>query len=475
LYKIEFGTDGWRDLIDENFTFDNVKTVAQAVADYVNDLKDKNELRGKELVVGYDSRRNSEEYAQTAARVLAGNGIRILMADRITSTPAVSFAIKKKNLTGGVMITASHNPPEYNGFKYKAYYGGSADTDIIGRIEARLHKSKIKELSLEEAKDKGLLKMDNIIPDQIDFISKYVDMKRIKMSDFKVLVDSMYGAGGRYLEGLLSGSRCKVKTIHAERDVNFGGIHPEPIEQNLQEFIRLTKEDKFDIGLATDGDVDRIGCAAPDGKLLNGQHIMGLLLWHFVENRKMKGEVVTTVCGTVLLEKICEKYGLKLHETPVGFKYICDIMRRANVLIGGEEAGGIGFKNYMPERDGILSGLLLLEMMAYVKKPLLDILNDLEKEFGTYRYLKTKLKISKKDKNKIMSRLAKEGLKDILGSRVIKVNSLDGIKFICDNSNWLLFRPSGTEPILRIYSEAETEEKARKILDFGKEIVSRIK
>ncbi|MBL7069158.1 MAG: phosphoglucomutase/phosphomannomutase family protein [Candidatus Omnitrophica bacterium] len=475
MYKIKFGTDGWRDLIDKDFTFDNVKIVAQAVADYVNNVKDKDELRGKELVVGYDSRRNSREYAEATAGVLAGNGIKVLLADRITSTPAVSFAIKKRNLTGGVMITASHNPPEYNGFKYKAYYSGSADTGIIDKIEANLHKSGIKEISLKEAEDKNLLKMDNIIPEQLDFISDYVDMKRIRRSGFKVLVDSMYGAGGRYLEDLLSGSSCRVETIHAEHDVNFGGISPEPIGQNLQEFVKLTKEGKFDIGLATDGDVDRIGCAAPDGKLLNGQHIMALLLWHFVENKKMKGEVVTTICGTVLLEKICEKYGLKLHETPVGFKYICDVMRRDDVLIGGEEAGGIGFKDYMPERDGILSGLLLLEMMAYTKKPLLDTLNDLEKEFGAYHYLKTKVKIAGKEKKDIMSKLAKNTFKDILGSRVVETNTLDGIKFICENSNWLLFRLSGTEPILRIYSEAGTEDKAQEILDFGKRVVSRIK
>ncbi len=471
---IKFGTDGWRAVIDEDFTFENVKIVSQAIADYVNSIKDKKELRDKELIVGYDSRRNSKEYAETVAAVLTANGIKVLLTDRITSTPAVSFAIRKRNLTGGVMITASHNPAQYNGIKYKAFYGGSADTEITGKIEKGLHKNKVKEMTLDEAKSRRLLNLANVIPDQLEFISKYVDMALLRRQHFKVLTDNMYGAGNRHLEGLFAGSNCSVATLHAEHDINFGGINPEPIEKNLGELIKRTRDEGFDIGLATDGDVDRIGCVVPNGKLLNGQHIMALLLWHFVEDKKMGGSVVTTVCGTSILKKICKRYNLKLHTTPVGFKYICDIMRKDVVLIGGEEAGGIGFKNYIPERDGILSGLLLLEMMTQRQKPLLEILNDLEKTFGSYHYLKTSIEYHEGKKG-LISALKKNPLSDILGKKVIEVDTMDGIKFLCPDESWLLFRLSGTEPILRIYSEAAGEKRAQEILEFGKRVALEIK
>ncbi|NQT06039.1 MAG: phosphoglucomutase/phosphomannomutase family protein [Candidatus Omnitrophica bacterium] len=473
--KIKFGTDGWRAIIDEDFTFENVKVVAQAIADYVNSVKDKEELRGKELIVGYDTRRNSEEYSETVTNVLTANGIKVILTDRVTSTPAVSFAIKIRNLTGGVMITASHNPPNYSGIKYKAFYSGSADPGIIDKIEENLFKSKIKEISLEEAKKKGLLKIDNVITDQLEYVMNYVDMELIRNSGFKVIVDSMYGGGGHYIEDMMKGTSCKVTTIHGERDITFGGISPEPIGKNLKELIRESKEGSYDIGLATDGDVDRIGATASDGMVLNGQHIMALLLWHFVEDRKMTGSVITTVCGTGILKRICEKYGLKLHETPVGFKYICDIMRREDVLIGGEEAGGIGFKNYIPERDGILSGLLLLEMMACRKKPIKKILDDMEKEFGSYHYLKTSIKLTEATKKKFMPYIEKNPPSAVLGKKVIETSTKDGIKFSCEDSSWLIFRLSGTEPILRIYSEAHTEDDARKILEFGRDLATSIK
>ena len=431
-------------------------------------------MRQKEIVVGYDSRKNSKEYATTVTEVLTGNGINVILSDCITSTPAVSFAIKNKNLTGGVMITASHNPPQYNGIKYKAYYGGSADMDIIGKIEANFYKNKVKSISLDKAKEKNLLKVDNLIHEQLDFITNYVDMPLLKKVNFKVLIDVMYGAGDHYLEKILSNTKCTARTIHAEHDFNFGGINPEPIAKNLKDLMRQTKEGDFDIGIATDGDVDRVGCVTSDGRLVNGQNVMALLLWHFVQDRKMKGSVVTTVCGTVLLRKICEKYGLELHETPVGFKYICDIMRREDVLIGGEETGGIGFKNYIPERDGILSGLLLLEMMANRDKPLLDIQKDMEKEFGSYYYLRTSIECPEEKKKSLIPRLKKNPLTDILGRRVIDTNTLDGIKFLCEDSSWLLFRLSGTEPIVRIYSEASSEEESKKILEFGKEILHKL-
>ncbi|MFH1753362.1 MAG: phosphoglucomutase/phosphomannomutase family protein, partial [Candidatus Omnitrophota bacterium] len=411
--EIKFGTDGWRAIIDREFTVENVKIATQAVADYINGVKDKEELRGKELIVGYDTRRNSEHYAEDVTRVLAGNGIKVLLSDRAAPTPAISFAIKKRNLTGGVIITASHNPADYNGYKYKAFYSGSADPGIIGKIEARLGKSPVREISMEKAKKKGLLKIENVIPDHLEFVERYIDMGLLKNSGLKVLVDSMFGAGGHYMGDILSKTDCKVKTIHSERDITFGGVNPEPIEKYLGEFLKCMKGQEYDIGLATDGDVDRIGAAVPGGKFLDAQYIMALLLLHFVEDKKMRGSVVSTICGTELLHKICEKHKLKIHVTPVGFKYICDIMRTEDVLIGGEEAGGIGFKNCIPERDGVLSGLLLLEMMAHRKKSITDILKEIEGEYGSYCYLKTSTEVTEEIKKTLMPNLEKNHLKEV--------------------------------------------------------------
>ncbi len=305
-------------------------------------------------------------------------------------------------------------------------------------------------------------------------VKNYVDMALLEKCDLKVLIDSMYGAGGHYFEGILKGTGCKAQTINAEHDVNFGGINPEPIARNLKKLMVRVKEEHFDIGIATDGDVDRVGCVSPDGIAVNGQNIMALLLWHFVEDRKMKGAVVTTVCGTVLLRKICEKYRLKLYETAVGFKYICDLMRKEDVLIGGEETGGIGFKDYIPERDGILSGLLLLEMMACRKKSFPEILNDMQREFGSYYYLRANVRYPAEKKAKMEDTLMKTRLSDILGEKVVATNTKDGIKYLCEDSSWMLFRMSGTEPKLRVYSEAATEAKAKEMLDFGKNLVSKI-
>jgi len=474
LSEIKFGTDGWRAIMDKEFTFDNVKIVAQAVADYVNDLTDKDELRNKELIVGYDSRRDSENYADTVSSVLAANKIKVILTDRITTTPAVSYAIKRKNLTGGVMVTASHNPPSYNGIKYKAFYSGSADPGIIEKIEAHLGKTPVKEMPLAEAAKKGLLTKENVIPDQLAFVEGYVDMELIKNSGLKIVIDSMHGAAGRYMEEMLSPGESSVVTLHADRDVTFGGVNPEPIEKYLSRLIEFMKTGEHDIAIALDGDVDRVGAVAKGGRFLNAQYIMALLLWHFVEDRKMKGSVVTTVCGTAVFANICKKYNLVLHETPVGFKYICDIMRKEDVLIGGEEAGGIGFKDYIPERDGILSGLLLLEMMASRKKGIIEILNDMEKEFGEYHYHKTSAKIDQAKKDSLMANIEKNPPKEVLGKKVVGLNDKDGLKFMCEDSSWLLFRLSGTEPILRIYAEASTEEISKNMLEFGKEFASKL-
>lgn len=471
---IKFGTDGWRAVISDDFTFDNVKKVAQSVASYINrDTKELN-IRDRRVVIGYDTRFLSEKYAELIACVFAANGIKTVLSDRPTPTPSVSFTIKDRGMIGGIMVTASHNPARYNGIKYKAYYGGSAGPDITKKLEEYLGQSEIKYAPAAEMKASGMLTYENIIPKHLGFIKKYVDLKKLKKARLKVCVDSMYGTGNDYISELLSGGKIKVDTIHNIYNPGFGGINPEPIMPNLKELAERTKDGKYDIGLATDGDADRLGVALPNGKLLTGHKVMTLLFLHLLEDRKMRGAVVQTLCGTDLINKICRKYGLKMYETPVGFKYICELMLKEDVLIGGEETGGVAFKNSIPERDGVLSGLLILEMMAMRKKKILDILKAIDKEYGTYEYRRLDVKYPDEKKQRLMELLKSNPPKEVLGKKVVDINKLDGYKLICEDGSWLMLRLSGTEPILRVYAEASTEKKALAILKEGKKIASSV-
>jgi alpha-D-glucose phosphate-specific phosphoglucomutase len=467
---IKFGTDGWRAVISEDFTFDNVKKVAQSMADYVKNEGQRTDVRDRAIVIGYDTRFLSDKYAELTGCVLAANGIKVLLSKGHSSTPAITYAIKDRGLLGGIVITASHNPARYNGIKYKAYYAGSADPEITKKFEEYLGKNEVKFAALDEMKAKGMIKVEDLTPSHLAFVKKYVDLELLKDMPLKIIVDSMYGTGNGYIEELLKGGKCKVETIHGEVNPSFCGINPEPILPNLNELAERTKKDKYDIGIATDGDADRLGVALPDGKLLTGHKVMTLLLLHLLEDRKMTGDVVQTICGTFLIEKICKKYGLKMHETPVGFKYICKIMREKDVLIGGEETGGVAFKNYIPERDGILSGLLILEMMAMRGKKILEILAAIDKEYGTYEYRRLDARFPDDKKARLMESLKKNPLKKVLDKNVVKIKDTDGYKFICEDGSWLMMRLSGTEPIVRIYAEAPTEEKAFRILDFGKKL-----
>ncbi|MDP3791053.1 MAG: phosphoglucomutase/phosphomannomutase family protein [Candidatus Omnitrophota bacterium] len=469
---IKFGTDGWRAVISENFTFDNVKKVAQAMADYI--LSQKEVLKGREFkaVVGYDTRFLSYKYAEISACIIASNGIPVILADKASPTPSVSYAIKDKNLVGGIVITASHNPARYNGMKYKAHYSGSAGPEITKKIESLIGINDVKFRPLKELKEEGILTVEDIVSRHLAFIKKYVNLKIIKASRMKVLVDSMYGVGDNYIADLLKGGKIKVDTIHEDANPGFGNINPEPIMPNLKELADMTKKYKYSVGLATDGDADRLGVTLPNGKLLTGHKVMTLLLLHLLEDKKIKGDVIQTICGTALIEKICKKYGLKMHETHVGFKYICDIMQKEDVLIGGEETGGVAFKGYIPERDGILSGLLILEMMATRRKKLEDIIKSVDKEYGTYEYRRLDMRVPDDKKNMLMDYLKQNTLKKVLDMDVVEVKNYDGYKFICKDRSWFMLRLSGTEPIVRVYAEAPNEKTALAILEFGRKLVN---
>ncbi|NQT47278.1 MAG: phosphoglucomutase/phosphomannomutase family protein [Candidatus Omnitrophica bacterium] len=473
---IKFGTDGWRAVIGDTYTYENVQVAAQAIAEYVkthkNDAKRKS---GRGVVaLGYDTRFQSDKFAELAACVLAANGVKVILANGPTPTPAVSYLIQRKGLTGGVMITASHNPPQYNGIKYKAYYAGSAGSDIIEKIESRLRKSAVKTMLFDEAIEKRKIVIEDMRPAHKAFLRSYLNMSLLKRSPLKVLVDIMYGTGDDYIAGMLAGTRVKVTTMHTEANTSFGGINPEPIEKNLRELIRETKRGRFDIGVATDGDADRVGAASPDGRIISSHTIMALILLHFVEDKGYRGEVVKTISGSTLLDRICQKHRLKMHETPVGFKYVAELMMTRNVLIGGEESGGIGFKGYMPERDGTLSAILLLEMMAHRRKGILQILKDVEEVYGKFRYGRIDTHYPEDKKARLIPALKKKHLKKILGKDVACVKSYDGIKLIRSDDSWLLLRLSGTEPILRIYAEASSDKEVARLLAFGKKVANNI-
>ena len=464
---IKFGTDGWRAVISEDFTFENVRIVSQAIADHFKG-------DGGNFVIRYDSRFLSEKYAKLVAEVLAGNGIKVLISDKAVPTPLVSLAIKNKRLSGGIMITASHNPPVYNGIKIKAPYGGSADENITKAVESKLGKNEIKSIPFKKCIDSKAAEFIDLKPDYIKFIKAYLDMKLLKKSRLKILVDCMHGVGDGYIPEILKDTDIHITEMRTGRDPLFGGVNPEPIPKNLDAVFQAVKKGDYDIAIVNDGDADRIGAVTPDGEYMNAGAIMALLLLHFVEDRNWRGSVVKTITNTTLIERIAKKYNLKLHETPVGFKYICRLMLEEDVLIGGEESGGIGVKNYMPERDGMLLGILLVEMLAYRKKSIGDIIREMEKEYGRFCYSRIDMEYPDDKKRKLMKFLKESPPDKILEKPVIETKSTDGYKFILKDSSWLIMRLSGTEPILRIYAEAPTKTLANKYLEAGQAIALNI-
>jgi phosphomannomutase len=450
---IKFGTDGWRGVIARDYTFDNLKAVSQAVADYLGG--------GKSCAVGYDTRFLSAEFARACAEVLDANGIRVTLSRCPVPTPALSFAVKQGRLDLGVMITASHNPAEYNGFKIKNASGGAAGPEVTSAVEALIGKNPVR-----QGPPPGRITAGDLSRDYIRFIRDYIDLKKIKGRRFRLLVDAMHGSGDSFIARALEGTGIKIEFLRSEINPSFGGGRPEPVEENLGELIRRMRKEKFDLGIALDGDADRIAAVAAGGAFIHPQKILGLLALHLNQGRKWTGGIVKTICGTAMIDNIAEFLKVKLYETPVGFKYISNLMESEDIIAGGEEAGGMGVKNYIPERDGTMAGLLLLEMMAYRGKNMLRILQETERQFGRYYYLRLDLGLEKQ------VTLRKEDLPaQLLGRPVAQVKDYDGIKLICADKSWLMFRGSGTEPLMRVYSEAKSLARSRALLALGKKIV----
>ncbi|MDP8253012.1 MAG: phosphoglucomutase/phosphomannomutase family protein [Candidatus Kaelpia aquatica] len=468
---IRFGTDGWRAIIGDEYTFQNVKRLAQAYADNLKSKKSSS-LR---VAVGFDTRFLSPEFAKAAAVVLAGNGIKVDLFKTALPSPSLCLAIISNKLSGGLMITASHNPYNFNGIKIKTAKGAPASREETKRVERLVGASALRELDFEEAKKVKKIREIEFKQDYLRHLKSYVDFSLIKNKSFKIMHDSMHGAGGNLIEELFKNTKLSVDTIRGEINPSFCGISPEPIPKNLDLPIREMKKRRHDLAVVTDGDGDRIGAILPGGKFLTPGWIMALLLIHFVKNRKESGAVVKTLSNSSLIKNIAAHYELKLYETPVGFKYIAEIMQKEDVLIGGEESGGIGFKNYIPERDGILSGLLLIEMMAYENKSIEEIIVSVEKQFGRYHYQRIDIHYPENLKPKLFQEFKRKKIKNIAGYDVVGCEDYDGVKFTLKDGSWLIFRLSGTEPILRIYSEAKSIKKVKELLDFGSKFALSIK
>ncbi len=446
---IKFGTDGWRGVIGDDFTFENLRTVAQALADFLKQEAAKN------VAVGFDRRFMSDLFALEAARVLAANGLTVLLAEKPVTTPAISFAVKNLVLDAGVMITASHNPYMYNGLKIKGKFGGSATPEITSAVENLCGRNPVKIVSA------GYASIKPFNPDLVylEKIGSLVDLEKIGNSGLKIVFDPMFGSGSGYLHSLFSAyPDFGITEINGEVNPSFGGINPEPIDQNLNGLKTRIRAEKADLGIAVDGDGDRIGAVDGNGNFVNAHQIFSLLLKHLVDNRHWSGAVVKTISTTSMLEKLCAKYGLALYETPIGFKYICELFQKEDILIGGEESGGLGFKNHIPERDGLLSALFLLEYLACTGKSLSSLLAELIAEVGEHLYRRIDLRFSPEQSSKLLAKLGPLPARTYAGYPVTGINQTDGFKLFLGGNGWILFRLSGTEPLLRVYAESSTEE-----------------
>ncbi len=471
---IRFGTDGWRAVIADTFTFSNLRLVAQAVADYVN--KETNGGSGKppEVVVGFDTRFLSDRFAIETARVLAANGIITWLARTDSPTPAISYNILRKQAVAGVVITASHNPPRYNGFKLKSSYGGSALPDQCERVEEYLEEQQRQArgpnlMDYERAIDQELIRRFNPTNAYYEHLETLVDIDKISSGELRIVADPMYGSGRTAIRALLSRSRCHVTEIRGEMNPGFGGIHPEPIRKYLDMLAATMSNIHADVGIATDGDADRIGAMDGQGNFIDPHTIMSLAVRYLAEKRGWTGDVVKTVSTTMMINRIAARYGLTVYETPVGFNHIADRMLNGDVLIGGEESGGISIKGHIPEGDGILMGMLLLEIMADAGVPLVEIVADLQREYGPTCYERTDFHLRKPvPKQEMVERLQTKAPATMAGETVREVHTFDGIKFVLADDSWLLIRPSGTEPVLRVYAEARDAIMVKALLEAGR-------
>jgi len=469
-HEIKFGTDGWRGIIAEDFTFDNVRLCAQAVAEYLLDHK----LAERGFVVGYDTRFASEDFAAALAEVVAANGIKVWLGSKPAPTPVISYAIVDKGAAGAVIVTASHNPGVWNGLKYKPDYAGSASPEVVAELEGRIGKigasDRVKRLQLADAINQGVVEYCDQMPAYTRRIAGFVDLERIRQADLRIVVDSMYGSGAGYFETLLSGGSIEVTEINAERNPLFPGIQPEPIGKNLQMLCTMVPEMSADVGLATDGDADRLGIVDENGQFITTLQAFALLSLYLLEVRGERGPIVKSVTTTNMVYSLGELFSVPVFETAVGFKYLGPKMMDEDALIGGEESGGFGFRGHIPERDGILAGLYLLDFMVATGKRPSELLAYLYDKVGPHYYDRLDIHFSSERRGEVVERL--KGLKPdrIHDAEVVSVDTVDGFRYKLADGGWLLIRLSGTEPLLRIYVECNSMDRVRALLAEGRSL-----
>ncbi len=466
---IKFGTDGWRAVIADDFTFDNVRRVAGAISSYV--LKYEDPQRG--VVVGYDTRFASGSAARVAAEILSRAGIPVALSNDSVPTPAISLAVKTRNAAGGVVITSSHNPWNWNGVKFKAKFGGSATPAIMKAIEGELRAE-----AMPENQSAPIEEVD-LKPPYVEAICKFADLDLIAGCKLKFAVDSMHGAGRGVLAKIFAGRNIQHVAIRQELNPLFPGINPEPIEPHIEMLRQTVLRESCHAGFATDGDADRIGAVAEDGSFVDAHKVFAVLLRWLLDRKKWPGEIVRAFNTTLMLDRIAARYGRKVNECPIGFKYVADLMMEREILIGGEESGGIGYSQFLPERDGILNSLLLANVMAEEGKPLGQLVADLQKEYGPHYYGRRDLHIAEEAKQSTIRRALSADTTRFGAYSIVKKQDLDGVKFFLDaptNGNgadpWILFRVSGTEPLLRVYAEAASPELVAEILSSGEAFVA---
>ncbi len=477
--KIVFGTDGWRARIAEEYTFDAVRVCAQSVAEWVQ----KSGEAGRGVVIGYDRRFASEHFAAAAAEVVAAHGIHVFLSTAAAPTQSFSYATMRKKAKAGIVITASHNPWPDNGFKVKSETGAAAAPDMLKDLEAVIHPLEsrpqdVRRRPFDDAKAAGLIELFDPAPDYLARVAQLFDLEAFRAAGYRIVCEPLFGSASGYFPRLLGGGKTQIVELHAERNPYFGGLNPEPIPPNTDEFLARITSEKADVGLAVDGDADRAGLGDEKGNFVTTLTTYALLMWYLLEVRKLRQPVVKTVNMTSMVDRLGEKYGVPVYEVPVGFKYIGPKMQETGAMMGGEESGGFGFAMHLPERDGIVADLFFLDFMLKTKKKPSQLIAELMDLAGPSFYLRRDLRLDAAtygaEKPKIMARLLAAKPREIAGHTVKKVVDLDtgdGVKFFVDDGSWLLMRLSGTEPLVRVYTETRDEAEVAPMLDIGVKMV----
>ena len=460
MTAIKFGTDGWRGVIAEDFTFANARLVAQAIARYAVRCEDAR----KGVIIGYDHRFASDSIAAIAAEVVSSTGIPVFLTDKPCPTPAVSLLVRQREAAGGLMITASHNPFQWNGIKYKASYGSSALPSIVTQLENELEVVQKQSVTPLPPRKNLIHSLEPRTP-YLDTLEKLVDWQRLRNAKFRFVSDVMHGSATGLLVELFRRNGIACEEIRGTRDPRFGGVHPEPIEPHIDALRQAVRAGKYDAGFCADGDGDRIGAIDRDGTFVNPHQIFALLVWHLAGTRNLPGDIAKTFSVTKIIDKLAAKFRRKLHETPIGFKYICELMLEQNILIGGEESGGIGTNLYIPERDATVSALFLAELMAWHGKSLGELLGVLTAEFGEYHYGRIDLDLKPGQKEEALAYFSGGKLSRILDFPIVRREDMDGIKVYLGETGWVMVRASGTENLLRVYCETSKIETTQHVLE----------